>query len=61
MSATNKPHTFTPEQVVQLAKVMKIKVEEIYGRYWYARDVLLANATTKEEIEEIKLPDRIPT
>lgn len=61
MSATNRPHTFTPEQVVQLAKVMKIKVEEIYGRYWYARDVLLANATTKEEIEEIKLPDRIPT
>ena len=61
MSATNRPHTFTPEQVVQLAKVMKIKVEEIYGRYWYVRDVLLANATTKEEIEEIKLPDRIPT
>ena len=60
MSATNRPHTFTPEQVVQLAKVMKIKVEEIYGRYWYARDVLLANATTKEEIEKIQLPSRIP-
>lgn len=60
MSATNRQHTFTPEQVVQLAKVMKIKVEEIYGRYWYARDVLLANATTKEEIEAITLPDHIP-
>lgn len=60
MSATNRPHTLTPEQVVQLAKVMKSKVEEIYSRYWYARDVLLANAKTKEEIEKIKLPDSIP-
>lgn len=60
MSATNRPHIFTPEQIVQLAKIMKRKVEEIYGRYWYARDVLLVNATTKEEIEEIKFPDCIP-
>lgn len=60
MSATNRPHVFTPEQIVQLAKIMKSKVEEIYGRYWYARDVLLANATTKEEIEEIQFPDRLP-
>ena len=59
MSATNRPHAFTPEQIVQLAKIMKRKVEEIYGRYWYARDVLLVNATTKEQIEEIKFPDHI--
>lgn len=61
MSATNNPHTFTPEQIVQLAKVMKAKVEEVYARYWYARDVLLANATTKEEIESIQFPSSLPT
>ena len=55
MSATNTPHTLTPEQIVQLAKIMKAKVEEIYARYWYARDVLLANAQTKEEIQNITI------
>ena len=56
MSATNTLHTLTPEQIVQLAKIMKAKVEEIYARYWYARDVLLANATTKAEIDAIQIP-----
>ena len=60
MSATNTPHNFTPEQIVVLADMMKNKVQEIYGRYWYARDVLLANATTKEEIERIQFPNSIP-
>jgi hypothetical protein len=60
MSATNTPHNFTPEQIVVLADMMKNKVQEIYGRYWYARDVLLANATTKEEIERIQFPSSIP-
>ena len=56
MSATNTLHTLTPEQIIQLAKIMKAKVEEIYARYWYARDVLLANATTKAEIDVIQIP-----
>jgi len=56
MSATNTLHTLTPEQIIQLAKIMKAKVEEIYARYWYARDVLLANATTKAEINAIQIP-----
>lgn len=56
MSATNTLHTLTPEQIVQLAKVMKAKVEEIYARYWYARDVLLENATTVAEVEAISIP-----
>lgn len=56
MSATNTLHTLTPEQIVQLAKIMKAKVEEIYSRYWYARDVLLANAATKAEIDVIQIP-----
>ena len=61
MSATNILHTLTPEQIVSLAKLMKAKVEEIYARYWYARDVLLANATTKEEIENITIPNTLST
>lgn len=56
MSATNTLHTLTPEQIVQLAKIMKAKVEEIYARYWYARDVLLENATTVAEVEVISIP-----
>lgn len=61
MSATNTLHTLTPEQIVQLAKIMKAKVEEIYARYWYARDVLLANATTKAEINAIQIPATLNT
>ena len=61
MSYTNHPHHFTPEQIVQLAERMRAKVEEIYGRYWYARDVLLENATTKEEIESITIPNTLST
>lgn len=61
MSATNTLHTLTPEQIVQLAKIMKAKVEEIYSRYWYARDVLLINATTKAEIDAIQIPATLST
>lgn len=61
MSATNRPHTFTPEQIVQLSKIMKAKVEEIYRRYWYARDVLLAKAATPEQVMEITFPDKLPS
>ena len=61
MSATNTLHTLTPEQIIQLAKIMKAKVKEIYARYWYARDVLLANATTKAEIDAIKIPETLNT
>lgn len=61
MSATNTLHTLTPEQIIQLAKIMKAKVEEIYARYWYARDVLLANATTKAEIDAIQIPATLDT
>lgn len=61
MSATNTLHTLTPEQIVQLAKIMKAKVKEIYARYWYARDVLLANATTKAEIDAIQIPATLNT
>lgn len=61
MSATNTLHTLTPEQIVQLAKIMKAKVEEIYSRYWYARDVLLANAATKAEIDVIQIPATLNT
>lgn len=59
MSATNTLHTFTPEQIVQLAKLMKAKVEEIYTRYWYARDILLENATTASEIQAITIPSAL--
>ena len=59
MSATNTLHTFTPEQIVQLAKIMKAKVEEIYTRYWYARDILLENATTESEIQAVTIPSTL--
>ena len=56
MSATNELHTFTPEEIIILATLMENKVQDIYARYWYARDVLLANATTKEEVDGITIP-----
>lgn len=55
MDADNIPRTLTPEQIVELGQAMKTKVEEIYSRYWYARDVLLVNAQTKEEIQSITI------
>lgn len=55
MSATNNSHDFTPEQIIELAQLMQGKVQEIYGKYWYARDILLAQATTAEEIKAISL------
>lgn len=56
MDADNILRTLSPEQIIELGLAMKAKVEEIYARYWYARDVLLANATTKAEIEAIQIP-----
>lgn len=55
MDADNIPRTLTPEQIIELGRAMKTKVEEIYSRYWYARDVLLVNAQTKEEIQSITI------
>lgn len=55
MDAGNIPRTLTPEQIIELGRAMKTKVEEIYARYWYARDVLLKNASTKEEIQSITI------
>ena len=55
MDADNIPRTLTPEQITELGRAMKTKVEEIYSRYWYARDVLLKNASTKEEIQSITI------
>lgn len=55
MDADNIPRTLTPEQIIELGRAMKAKVEEIYARYWYARDVLLKNASTKEEIQSITI------
>lgn len=55
MDADNIPRTLTPEQITELGRAMKTKVEEIYARYWYARDVLLKNASTKEEIQSITI------
>ena len=55
MDADNILRTLTPEQIIELGRAMKTKVEEIYARYWYARDVLLVNAQTKEEIQSITI------
>lgn len=55
MDADNIPRTLTPEQITELGRAMKTKVEEIYAKYWYARDVLLVNAQTKEEIQSITI------
>lgn len=55
MDADNILRTLSPEQITELGLAMKTKVEEIYSRYWYARDVLLANAQTKEEIQSITI------
>ena len=55
MEADNILRTLSPEQIVELGLAMKTKVEEIYARYWYARDVLLVNAQTKEEIQSITI------
>lgn len=55
MDADNILRTLTPEQITELGRAMKTKVEEIYARYWYARDVLLKNASTKEEIQSITI------
>lgn len=56
MSATNNLHYFDPEEIVELAQLMKLKVQEIYQRYWYARDVLLENASTESEIQSVQIP-----
>lgn len=56
MDADNILRTLSPEQIIELGLEMKAKVKEIYARYWYARDVLLANATTKAEIDAIQIP-----
>lgn len=55
MDADNILRTLSPEQIIELGRAMKAKVEEIYSRYWYARDVLLVNAQTKEEIQNITI------
>ena len=55
MDADNILRTLSPEQITELGQAMKTKVEEIYARYWYARDVLLVNAQTKEEIQRITI------
>lgn len=55
MDADNILRTLTPEEIMELGSAMKSKVEEIYARYWYARDVLLVNAQTKEEIQSITI------
>jgi hypothetical protein len=55
MDADNILRTLSPEQITELGLAMKAKVEEIYARYWYARDVLLVNAQTKEEIQGITI------
>ena len=60
MSATNTLHYFDPEEIVELAQIMKLKVQEIYQRYWYARDVLLENASTESEIQSVQIPLTIP-
>ena len=60
MSATNALHYFDPEEIVELAQIMKLKVQEIYQRYWYARDVLLENASTESEIQSVHIPLTIP-
>lgn len=61
MSATDTPHTFTPDQIFELCTAMRVKVEEIYRRHWYAQNVLLANATTKAEIDAIQIPATLNT
>ena len=55
MDADNILRTLSPEQIIELGRAMKTKVEEIYARYWNARDVLLVNAQTKEEIQRITI------
>ena len=61
MDAGNILRTLSPEQIIELGLEMKAKVKEIYARYWYARDVLLANATTKAEIDAIQIPATLNT
>ena len=61
MDAGNILRTLSPEQIIELGLEMKAKVKEIYARYWYARDVLLANATTKAEIDVIQIPATLNT
>ena len=61
MDADNILRTLSPEQIIELGLEMKAKVKEIYARYWYARDVLLANATTKAEIDVIQIPATLNT
>ena len=56
MSANNTSHTFTPDQIIELSKIMYVKVEEIYQRHWYAQNVLLANAVTADEINAVQIP-----
>lgn len=56
MSVTNTAHTFTPDQIIELSKIMYVKVEEIYQRHWYAQNVLLANAVTADEINAVQIP-----
>lgn len=61
MDAGNILRALSPEQIIELGLEMKAKVKEIYARYWYARDVLLANATTKAEIDAIQIPGTLNT
>ena len=52
-STNERTHTFTAEQLVELARLMSNAVNSLYSEYWQYKNALY-ECKTKEEIDKIK-------
>ena len=52
-STNERTHTFTAEQLVELATIMSKTINNLYSEYWQYKNALY-ECKTKEEIEKIK-------
>ena len=52
-STNERTHTFTAEQLVELARLMSNAVNSLYSEYWTYKNALY-ECKTKEEIDKIK-------
>ena len=51
-STNERTHTFTAEQLVELATIMSKTVNNLYGEYWQYKNALY-ECKTKEEIDKL--------
>ena len=52
-STNERTHTFTAEQLVELATIMSKTVNDLYSEYWLYKNALY-ECKTKEEIDKVK-------